>query len=154
MSWATTITYDDVRAECVLITVALKGNTVVTADIAKSEDWINAMLRNKYVITNPGADATCLRALLVYTVYKELVSIYGNEGYDPKAGGLIQGYYEEWKAFEDSIKAGTLVLSLEQSSTCGLPEITNFNKGSESSYSNFDLDTNHDEGFPLHVADT
>ena len=148
MAWTTPVAYTDVRAEYPLMTVALRANATVTVDIGIAEDEIEALLRDKYDLTDPGADNTVWRACLARALVIGLNATFAEQGWTDEARTAVGLYYDEWKTFEDDIRHDRIKLSLTRSSTIQAPAVHSLDLG-ESSHSQFGLDTLGREGFPL-----
>ena len=148
MAWTTPVAYTDVRAEYPLMTVALRANATVTVDCGIAEDDVEAVLRDKYALTDPGADNTVWRACLCRALVIGLNAVYASEGWTDEARSAVGLYYDEWIRFVEGIQKGTIKLSLDVSSTVQTPAVNNLEYGS-SDYSQFDLDSLRDNSFPL-----
>ena len=150
MAWASGVAFGDVRAEYPLMTVALRADATVTVDIGIAEDEIEALLRDKYDLTDPGADRAVWRACLVRSLVLGLNAVYGSEGWEARMETSLGMYYDEWAKFMEDIKSNPprIKLSLTISSTVQTPSVTNFDLGT-SPYSQFDLDSKSDYGLPL-----
>lgn len=148
MAWTTPVAYTDVRAEYPLMTVALRANATVTVDCGVAEDEIEALLRDKYDLTDPGADKTVWRACLARACVIGLNATFASEGWTEEARTAVGLYYDEWKTFEESIKKDDIKLSLTRSSTIQTPAVHSLDLGT-SDYSQFGLDTLGRDGFPL-----
>jgi hypothetical protein len=148
MVWTTPVLYTDVRAEYPLMTSTLRANAFVTIDIGVAENEIEALLRDKYALTDPGADAVVWRACLVRALTKGLNAVYGSEGWQDRMGTAVGMYYDEWVRFADDIRYNRIKLSLPVSATVQTPSVSNLDLG-ESDYSQFDLNSKSDFSLPL-----
>lgn len=148
MAWTSGVTNANVRSEYPLLIAGLRGNTVVDADIEVAEDKIEALLRDKYDLTDPGTDKTVWRACLALALVIGLNATFASEGWTEEARTAVGLYYDEWKTFEDDIKNDRIKLSLTRSSTIQTPSVHSLDLG-ESDYSQFGLDGLGRKGFPL-----
>ncbi len=67
MSWTTPVNVSDVRTEYPLLTADLCADARVTANRDRAEAEIEAVLRDRYELTDPGADKYVWRICLALT---------------------------------------------------------------------------------------
>ena len=148
MAWTTAVSTTNVRTEYPLLVTAIYGDTRLSATIAKAEDEIEAVLRDRYELTDPGADGYVWRACLCLTLYYALNSAFGEQGFKEDQRSAVGAYWYEYDQFRKDVQGGRVKLSLTPATTQPAPAVHNLDLG-ESSYSQFDLDSNHEKGFPL-----
>jgi phage gp36-like protein len=148
MAWTTPVNVSDVRTEYPLLTVDLCSDARVTANRDRAEAEIEAVLRDRYDLTDPGADKYVWRICLALTIYHCLNSVYGEEGWTGEGRAAVNGYWQEWHEFKEDVSKGKIKLSLSVSKTIPTPTVGNFDLR-RSAFSRFGLDTNADQGFPF-----
>jgi len=148
MAWTTPVNVSDVRTEYPLLTVDLCSDARVTANRDRAEAEIEAVLRDRYDLTDPGADKYVWRVCLALTLYRCLNAVYGEEGWTGDGRAAIRAYYREWDEFKSAILTGKIKLSLAVAATVPIPTVGNFNLA-RSAHSQFGVDTNSEYGFPL-----
>jgi hypothetical protein len=148
MAWTTAVTVDDVRTEYPLLTVDLCSDAKVTANRDRAEAEIEAVLRDKYDINDPGADKYVWRVCLALTLYHCLNSVYGEEGWASEGRNAIAAYWREWDDFRENIQNRKIKLSLSIAKSVPLPTVGNINLG-RSAFSKFGLDMQSEHGFPF-----
>jgi len=148
MPWPTPVAVADVRTEYPLLTVALYGDARLNATLAKAEDEVEALLRDKYLLTDPGADGYAWRACLCLTLYYALNSAFGEQGFTDDQRKAVGAYWFEWDQFRADVQRGKVKLSLTPATTQPVPSVGNLDL-SESPYTQFDLDSLREHGFPL-----
>ena len=148
MAWTTAVTVDDVRTEYPLLTVDLCSDGRVTGNIARAEAEVEAVLRDKYELTDPGADKYVWRVCLALTLYHCINSAYGEQGWTGEGRNVAATYWHEWDAFKSDVTAKKIKLSLPVAKTVPLPTVGNFDLG-RSAFSKFGLDVHSEHGFPF-----
>jgi hypothetical protein len=148
MVWATAVTAEDVRMEYPLLTVDLCTDARVTANRDRAEAEIEAVLRDKYDLGNPGADKYVWRICLALTIYHCLNSVYGEEGWTGEGRAAVNVYWQEWLEFKEDVSKAKIKLSLAVSKTVPIPTVGNFELG-RSAFSQFGLDNHSEHGFPF-----
>jgi len=105
MAWTTPVNISDVRTEYPLLTSDLCADARVTANRDRAEAEVEAVLRDRYELTDPGADKYVWRVCLALTLYHCINSAYGEQGWTslvrsrPKRRGTLpywpgrSGYY-------------------------------------------------------------
>ncbi|NIT35846.1 MAG: hypothetical protein GTN49_05000 [candidate division Zixibacteria bacterium] len=148
MAWTTPVNVSDVRTEYPLLTSDLCSDARVTANRDRAEAEIEAVLRDRYDLTDPGADKYVWRVCLALTLYHCLNSVYGEEGWMTEGRNAIGAYWREWNDFRDNVQRSKIKLSLPQAKTVPTPGVGNFELTS-SPYSKFGIKTHNEHGFPL-----
>lgn len=152
MAWTTPVTVSDVRTEYPLLTSDLCTDARVTANRDRAEAEIEALLRDKYDLTNPGADKYVWRICLALTIYHCLNSVYGEEGWTGEGRAAVNVYWQEWLEFKEDVSKRKIKLSLAVAKTVPTPTVGNFDLN-RSAFSRFGLDTHSEHGFPLNDED-
>jgi hypothetical protein len=147
MAWTTPVNVSDVRTEYPLLTVDLCSDARVTANRDRAEAEIEAVLRDRYDLTDPGADKYVWRVCLALTLYHCINSAYGEQGWTGEGRDAAGAYWHEWDTFKNEIARGRIKLSLNVASSVPKPTVGNFDLG-RSAFSRFGLDTNSEHGFP------
>lgn len=148
MTWTTAVSTTNVRTEYPLLTTGVYSEARLTATLAKAEDEIEAILRDKYELTDPGADGYVWRACLCLTLYYALNSAFGEQGMTGDQRTAVGAYWFEYDQFRKDVQDRRVKLSLTPAATQPAPSVTNLDLGT-SEYSQFGLDPLHDNGFPL-----
>ena len=148
MAWTTPVNVSDVRTEYPLLTSDLCSDARVTANRDRAEAEIEAVLRDRYELTDPGADKYVWRVCLALTLYYCINSAYGEEGWTGEGRNAVNAYRQEWDTFRVAIFRRRIKLSLPVAATVPTPTVGNLDLG-ESAYSQFGLDTLAEQGFPL-----
>ena len=148
MAWTTPVNVSDVRTEYPLLTVDLCSDARVTANRDRAEAEIEAVLRDRYDLTDPGADKYVWRVCLALTLYHCINSAYGEEGWVEEGRSAVGVYWNEWNIFKTDILRSTIKLTLPVTATVPTPTIGNFELR-QSGHSRFGLDINNVTGFPL-----
>jgi hypothetical protein len=152
MAWTTPVTVSDVRTEYPLLTTSLCSDARVTANCDRAEAEIEALLRDKYDLTDPGTDRYVWRICLALTIYHCLNSVFGEEGWTGEGRAAVNVYWQEWLEFKEDVSKGKIKLSLSVSKTVPNPTVGNFDLG-RSAFSHFGLDSHSEHGFPLNGED-
>jgi hypothetical protein len=148
MAWTTPVEVSDVRTEYPLLTVDLCADARVTANRDRAEAEIEAVLRDRYDLTDPGADKYVWRVCLALTLYHCINSAYGEQGWTSEGRTAVRAYWREWENFRGAVFASRVKLSLPVAATVPTPTVGNFDLG-RSAYSRFGLDTHPEHAFPL-----
>jgi hypothetical protein len=152
MAWTTAVTVDDVRTEYPLLTADLCSDAKVTANRDRAEAEIEAVLRDKYDLSDPGADKYVWRVCLALTLYHCLNSVYGGEGWASEGRSAIAAYWREWDDFRENVQNRKIKLSLAVAKSVPLPTVGNFDLD-RSAFSKFGLDKHSEHGFPFDDED-
>jgi hypothetical protein len=148
MAWTTPVNVSDVRTEYPLLTSDLCADARVTANRDRAEAEIEAVLRDRYDLTDPGADKYVWRVCLALTLYHCINSAYGEQGWTGEGRKAAGTYWREWEKFSGDIGANKIKLSLTVAKTVPTPTVGNFDLKS-SSHSRFGLDVHPGHRFPL-----
>lgn len=148
MAWTTPVNITDVRTEYPLLTSDLCADARVTANRDRAEAEIEAVLRDRYDLTDPGADKYVWRVCLALTLYHCINSAYGEQGWTGEGRSAEGSYRGEWETFKSDLYRGRVKLSLPVSATVPRPQVGNL-KHAESAYSQFGLNNLSEHGFPL-----
>jgi hypothetical protein len=148
MAWTTPVNVNDVRTEYPLLTSDLCADARVTANRDRAEAEIEAVLRDRYDLTDPGADKYVWRVCLALTLYHCINSAYGEQGWTQEGRNAVGVYFREWDTFKRDVIRRDIKLSLPVASTVPKPTVGNFGFGS-SPHSQFGLDVHSAHGFPL-----
>ena len=148
MAWTTPVEVSDVRTEYPLLTADLCSDERVTANRDRAEAEIEAVLRDRYDLTDPGADKYVWRVCLALTLYHCINSAYGEQGWTGEGRNAVEAYSQQWEVFKRDIIRGVIKVSLPVSSTVPKPTVGNFDLD-RSAFSKFGLDKNTEFGFPL-----
>jgi hypothetical protein len=148
MAWTTPVNVSDVRTEYPLLTSDLCSDARVTANRDRAEAEIEAVLRDRYDLTDPGADKYVWRVCLALTLYHCINSAYGEQGWTGEGRTAAGTYYREWDKFSGDVVGSKIKLSLPVAKTIPTPTVGNFDLG-RSAFSKFGLDTHSEHGFPL-----
>ena len=148
MAWTTPVDVSDVRTEYPLLTSDLCADPRVTANRDRAEAEIEAVLRDKYDLTNPGTDKYVWRICLALIIYHCLNSVYGEEGWTGEGRAAVNVYWQEWLEFKEDVSKCKIKLSLSVSKTMPKPTVGNFDLG-RSAFSKFGLDIHSEHGFPF-----
>ena len=148
MAWTTPVNVSDVRTEYPLLTSDLCSDARVTANRDRAEAEIEAVLRDRYDLTDPGADKYVWRVCLALTLYHCINSAYGEQGWTQEGRAAVGVYFRDWDTFKRDVIRHDIKLSLPVASTAPKPTVGNFNL-SESHYSRFGLDAHYEHGFPF-----
>jgi hypothetical protein len=148
MAWTTPVNVSDVRTEYPLLTVDLCSDERVTANRDRAEAEIEAVLRDRYDLTDPGADKYVWRVCLALTLYHCINSAYGEQGWTGEGRTAVGTYWREWDNFKREIQARKIKISLPVAKTVPTPTVGNFDLGS-SRHSRFGLDGLSEHKFPL-----
>ena len=153
MPWAPDIVYGDIRNECAVITVGLKPDAVITADIEGGKAYVESVLRAAgYDVTNPAADLSIRDATIAYVVARELSSIYGSEQWGEEGAGAARGFWSRVRMFVNA--NGTLVGIPDLPLVAGImPTVHGVPISDGSGVTQFDVDSAHPHKFPLKVDD-
>jgi hypothetical protein len=152
MAWTTPVTASDVRTEYPLLTSDLCADARVTANRDRAEAEVEALLRDKYDLTNPGADKYVWRICLALTLYHCLNSVYGEQGWTGEGRTAANVYSKEWSDFKNDVIKNKIKLSLNVAKTIPTPTVGNFDL-KRSAFSKFGLDTHSEHGFPFEDED-
>ena len=150
MVWAPDITVANIRAECAVITVGLKPDAVVTADIEGGKAYVESVLRAAgYDVTNPAADLSIRDATIAYVVARELSSIYGSE---QDVAGAAGGFWSRVRMF---VKADGTLVGIPNLALVAqvLPTVHGMPISDGEGVTQFDVDSAHPHKFPLKVDD-
>ena len=148
MAWTTPVNVSDVRTEYPLLTSDLCADARVTANRDRAEAEVEAVLRDRYDLTDPGADKYVWRVCLALTLYHCINSAYGEQGWTGEGRTASNAYWREWDDFKGEVLRAKIKLSLPVATTVPTPTVGNFDLGS-SPHSQFGLDTHSDHGIPL-----
>ena len=152
MAWTTPVAVNDVRTEYPLLTADLCADARVTANRDRAEAEVEAVLRDKYELTDPGADKYAWRVCLALTVCHCLNSVYGGEGWTREGRSAVQVYWHEWEEFKRDVTARKIKLSLPVAKTMPKPTVGNFDLG-RSAFSQFGLNKHPGPGFSFDDED-
>ncbi len=136
------------RTEYPLLTSELCSDARVTANRDRAEAEIEAVLRDRYDLTDPGADKYVWRVCLALTLYHCINSAYGEQGWTQEGRTAIGAYWQEWLNFKVDVSNKRIKLSLKVAKTVPTPTVGNFDLG-RSAFSSFGLDAHSEHGFPL-----
>jgi hypothetical protein len=120
----------------------------VTANRDRAEAEIEAVLRDRYDLTDPGADKYVWRICLALTLYHCINSAYGEQGWTGEGRKAAGTYFREWEKFSEDIVGSKIKLSLPVAKTVPTPTVGNFGLRN-SAFSRFNLDSGSQHGFPL-----
>jgi hypothetical protein len=148
MAWTTPVNVSDVRTEYPLLTSDLCSDARVTANRDRAEAEIEAVLRDRYDLTDPGADKYVWRVCLALTLYYCINSAYGEQGWTGEGQRAEGSYWHEWEIFKGDVIRRKIKLSLQVASSVPKPTVGNFDLKS-SPHSRFGLDAHSEHGFPL-----
>jgi hypothetical protein len=148
MAWTTPVGVNDVRIEYPLLTADLCSDDRVTANRDRAEAEVEAILRDRYDLSDPGTDKYVWRVCMALTLYHCLNSVYGEEGWASEGRKAIGAYWREWNDFRENIQSRRIKLSLSVAKSVPLPTVGNFDLG-RSAFSKFALDTHSEHGFPF-----
>ncbi|NIT36987.1 MAG: hypothetical protein GTN49_10905, partial [candidate division Zixibacteria bacterium] len=109
---------------------------------------IEAVLRDRYDLTDPGADKYVWRVCLALTLYHCINSAYGEQGWTQEGRTAIGAYWQEWLNFKVDVSNKRVKLSLQVAKTVPTPTVGNYDLG-RSAFSKFGLDAHSEHGFPL-----
>ncbi len=147
MAWTTPVNVGDVRTEYPLLTSGLCADARVTANRDRAEAEIEAVLRDRYDLTDPGADKYVWRVCLALTLYHCLNSVFGEQGWNLGGGNAAGAYWREWENFRHDLSERKLKLSLLVAKTMPQPTVGNIDLG-RSVFSRFGLDAHPVPKFP------
>jgi hypothetical protein len=148
MAWTTPVNVSDVRTEYPLLTSDLCSDARVTANRDRAEAEIEAVLRDRYELTDPGADKYVWRVCLALTLYHCINSAYGEQGWTGEGRDAAGAYWHEWDEFKRDVTRKKIKLSLAVAKTVPVPTVGNFDLG-RSAFSKFGLDNHSEHGFPF-----
>jgi hypothetical protein len=148
MAWTTPVEVSDVRTEYPLLTSDLCADARVTANRDRAEAEIEAVLRDRYDLTDPGADKYVWRVCLALTLYHCINSAYGEQGWTGEGRTAVANYWQEWDNFKMDLLRRRIKLSLPVSSNVPKPTVGSLDLG-RSDHSQFGLDSHSENGFPL-----
>ena len=148
MAWTTPVDISDVRTEYPLLTSDLCADARVTANRDRAEAEVEAVLRDRYDLTDPGADKYVWRICLALTLYHCINSTYGEQGWTGEGRNAAEAYWREWDIFKRDVTFNKIKLGLDVASTIPTPTVGNFQLG-RSTGSQFGLDGRTEYGFPL-----
>jgi hypothetical protein len=148
MAWTTPVNVSDVRTEYPLLTSDLCADARVTANRDRAEAEIEAALRDKYDLTDPGVDKYVWRVCLALTLYYCLNSVYGDQGWTHEGRDAVGTYWQEWDVFKHDLINRRVKLSLPVAQTVPKPTVGNFGL-SRSEHSVFGWDVPRKGGFPF-----
>jgi hypothetical protein len=148
MAWTTPVNISDVRTEYPLLTSDLCADARVTANRDRAEAEVEAVLRDRYDLTDPGADKYVWRVCLALTLYHCINSAYGEQGWTGEGRNAAGTYWQEWDDFKRDVTRPRIKLSLDVAKTVPIPTVGNFDLG-RSAFSRFGLDNHSEHGFPL-----
>ena len=146
MAWTTPVNVSGVRTEYPLLTSDLCADARVTANRDRAEAEIEAVLRDRYELTDPGADKYVWRVCLALTLYHCINSAYGEQGWTGEGRTAAGTYWREWDTFKKDLTSSRIKLSLPVAGTVPKPTVGNFDL-KRSAFSKFGLDTH--SGCPL-----
>jgi hypothetical protein len=148
MAWTTPVEVSDVRTEYPLLTSDLCADARVTANRDRAEAEIEAVLRDRYDLTDPGADKYVWRVCLALTLYHCINSAYGEQGWTGEGRTAVAVYWRDFEEFKRAIGRNSIKLSLPVALTIPKPTVGNIDLG-RSDYSQFGLNGHTENGFPL-----
>jgi len=148
MAWTTPVEVSDVRTEYPLLTADLCSDERVTANRDRAEAEIEAVLRDRYDLTDPGADKYVWRVCLALTLYHCINSAYGEQGWTGEGRGASKNYWKEYETFKFDVAHNKVKLSLTVAKTMPTPSVGNFDLG-RSAFSKFGLNKHPGPGFPF-----
>ena len=148
MAWTTPVNVADVRTEYPLLTSDLCADARVTANRDRAEAEVEAVLRDRYELTDPGADKYVWRICLALTLYHCINSAYGEQGWTQGGSNAIGAYWHEWETFKTDVLRRKVKLSLSVAGTVPKPTVGNFDLGS-SPHSRFNLNGLSEHRFPF-----
>jgi hypothetical protein len=148
MAWTTPVNISDVRTEYPLLTSDLCADARVTANRDRAEAEVEAVLRDRYDLTDPGADKYVWRVCLALTLYHCINSAYGKEGWVEEGRSAVRVYWTEWDTFKRDLINRRIKLSLQVATSIPTPTVGNFDLA-ESSHSEFGLNAHSEYGVPL-----
>ena len=148
MAWPTPVNVTDVRTEYPLLTADLCADARVTANRDRAEAEMEAVLRDRYELTDPGADKYVWRICLALTLYHCINSAFGEQGWTGEGRKAAGTYFREWDKFGEDIVKSKIKLSLPVAKTVPIPTVGNFDLG-RSAFSKFGLNTHAEHGFPF-----
>jgi hypothetical protein len=148
MAWTTPVNISDVRTEYPLLTSELCADARVTANRDRAEAEIEAVLRDRYELTDPGADKYVWRVCLALTLYHCINSAFGEQGWTQEGSSAAGAYWREWENFRYDISKRQIKLALPVAQTTPTPTVGNFELG-KSVFSRFGLNTDGLPKFPL-----
>ncbi len=148
MAWTTPVNVSDVRTEYPLLTSDLCSDERVTANRDRAEAEIEAVLRDRYDLTNPGADKYVWRVCLALTLYHCINSAYGEQGWTGEGRTAAGTDWREWDVFKQDLTRRRIKLSLQVATSVPKPTVGNIDLG-RSAFSRFGLDGNSEHAFPL-----
>ena len=120
----------------------------MTANRDRAEAEVEAVLRDRYELTDPGADKYVWRVCLALSIYHCLNSVYGEQGWTGEGRNAANVYWQEWDNFKMDLLRRRIKLSLPVSANVPKPTVGNIDVG-RSAFSRFGLDTRSEHGFPL-----
>ncbi len=124
----------------------------MTANRDRAEAEVEAVLRDRYDLTDPGADKYVWRVCLALTLYHCINSTYGEQGWTGEGRNAVAASPQQWEVFKRDIIRGVIKVSLPVSSTVPTPTVGNFDLN-RSAFSEFGLDNNTEFGFPLEAEE-
>ncbi len=148
MAWTTPVNVTDVRTEYPLLTSDLCADARVTANRDRAEAEIEAVLRDRYDLTDPGADKYVWRVCLALTLYHCINSAYGEQGWTGEGRTAANVYWREWDNFKGDVFRNRVKLSLQVAATVPTATVGNYDLGS-SPHSQFSVDGLSNHCFPL-----
>jgi hypothetical protein len=148
MAWTMPVNVSDVRTEYPLLTSDLCSDARVTANRDRAEAEIEAVLRDRYELTDPGADKYVWRVCMALTLYHCINSAYGEQGWTGEGRTAAGTYWREWDRFSGDVVGSKIKLSLPVAKTVPTPTVGNFDLR-RSAFSSFGLDAHSEHGFPL-----
>ena len=148
MAWTTPVNVSDVRTEYPLLTSDLCADARVTANRDRAEAEIEAVLRDRYELTDPGADKYVWRVCMALTLYHCVNSAYGEQGWTGEGRTAAGTYWREWDKFKEDILGRKIKLALVPAKTIPIPTVGNLGL-SRSKYSAFGLNVPEGSGFPF-----
>ena len=152
MAWTTPVNVSDIRTEYPLLTSDLCADARVTANRDRAEAEVEAVLRDRYDLSDPGSDKYVWRICLALTLYHCLNSAYGEQGWTQEGSSAAGAYWREWDNFKYDILNRRVKLSLPVSVSVPKPTVGNFGLSS-SPHSVFGLDVPAGGGFPFDDED-
>jgi hypothetical protein len=148
MAWTTAITISDVRTEYPLLTADLCSDERVTANRDRAEAELEAVLRDRYDIGDPGADKYVWRVCLALTLYHCINSAYGEQGWTGEGRTASNAYWREWDKFKEDVLSRKIKLALVPAKTIPIPTVGNLSLR-RNEHSAFSLDVPEGIGFPF-----
>ena len=148
MAWTTPVNVSDVRTEYPLLTSDLCADARVTANRDRAEAEMEAVLRDRYDLTDPGADKYVWRVCLALTLYHCINSAYGEQGWTGEGRKATEAYWREWDIFKRDVTFNKIKLGLKIASTVPVPTVGNF-RLRRSTGSRFGFEGLTEYGFPL-----